>query len=98
MENSRQASDILSFEYCECPGCKKKLYHSEICLYNDLKHFSICTVSVLKNKFNRVVSSGSGLDPKIFLFSKAMEIDYGSPLGSGGFATVRAAIEARIIG
>ena len=71
----------------KCPVCKRKTYHSEICLYNDFKHFSICTCSKWKKK-NQVIKFSAGFDPKIFINSDEVKINFDNPLGTGGFATV----------
>lgn len=72
-----------------CPVCEKRKYHSEICLYNDSKHFSICTKSKLKNRNTQIVKYTFGITTDIFINSKEIDLENSKIIGSGSYANVK---------
>lgn len=73
----------------KCPGCLKKVYHSEICAFNDNKHLSICRHSISASlKSQSIVRNNYGIDQAIYLNSEELEMT-DNVLGIGGFATVK---------
>ena len=78
------------YEIYTCPGCQKKVYHSEICAFNDHKHLSICRgkkYNFIKNSV--VVRNFYGLNQALYICSSEVLIENDEILGIGGFASVR---------
>ena len=79
----------------KCFGCNKWIYHSEIFMFNDHKHFSICApANQSKNVYalspSRSIIKYSYYFPNsLFISSEDIRIDYDRPLGSGGFGSVK---------
>lgn len=84
-------------KFLKCPNCNRRNYHSEICLYNDSKHFSLCAVQKLKKiKKSRVIRMTT-LSTKLLINSLEVDINYKKSLGSGGFGDVNLIVYLRFM-
>lgn len=87
-----------NIQFLTCPNCKKKTYHSEICFFNDSKHFSLCAIEKFEKLKKSIIIRFKEIPSNLFINSKEIEIDYNKGLGSGGFGDVKNLKKIKISG